>query len=263
MDYRSAFEELIAGINMESDLDKRKAFSKCRQFAEDNIDNYYDFNAFLQEAAIALEQKHIYGIPMKGLASLTLDAKLFLRFSEFGGPELSGNAAGLFFLAKSINLLIKSGKSGENFHLYATQPPMSGQSHPLAVYLHEDSWFDENDDQPGEDNSRCFPIVRRRMHISEIVAFSLVVESPSELPIKRNKIYRIISKEKHNGELIWKKVIRGDNISRVYQFSFYCEDGYDEKIALDLDDGGVIFYTEEDLVQYTGQKMSEKAERTE
>lgn len=248
---------------MESDLDKRKAFSKCRQFAEDNIDNYFDFNAFLQEAAIALEQTHVFGIPMKGLASLAPGSKLYLRFSEFGGPELSGNSEGLFFLAKSINLLIKSGKAGEHFQLYATQPPMCGQSHPLVVYLQDDDWFDYNDDNPGVEPSVSFKVTRRWIDIDEILAFSLAVDSPDELPIKKNKIYKILSIEKYNGEMIWKKVIRGDNIARVYQFAFHCDDGYDEKIALDLDDANVVFYTYENLSQCIDQPWLSKFEGIE
>ena len=82
-----------------------------------------------------------------------------------------------------------------------------------------------------------------------MVALCVTVESPLTIFLSKDKIFRVIKFEEHDGkEGIPAKRIR-ESFSRMYIFTLVDDRGQEIEIALDLDDWDIVYFTMGDLEQ--------------
>lgn len=249
MKYKKVIDEIIKEYNYASELDRRRAYIKCIEYADENYDFTDDYNSFLEEAADALGQKRMYKETVKASVRLNGKEKIQLMFNENNGHELIANADGLAFLSRVLRNLAKSRLPGEHAHLHYSEPPLYGDSFPLTIYYEDDVWFDKYAvklEEAGLFEDFEETVETRDISGEDIRAFISVEITPPSLMMTRGKIYHAISVEKYEGQDIWKKEIRAD-LSRLYIFKFVRDDGDIQQLALDIDDEDFFFYTENDL----------------
>ncbi len=245
-DYASIVQKLIKGNNLDVDLERRNAFNKCLEYAENKLKDNSDYNYFVSIAAKTLGQPSILkditsSIQTKG------DEKLYLFYNPSHGPELCGNQSGLAYLSDILSRLAKSKLDSDHIHLDDIEGYLYGNSYPLTIYKEKDAWFAEHA-KPQEPEPKK-PIQQRHLNPSDIKALLL----PGPIPpapelITKNKVYKVIRVEKYQNQKVWKKSIRQSS-DRMFVFSFLDDGGNPVSFALDLDDEAIFLFTEKDLLQ--------------
>jgi hypothetical protein len=249
MNYSKIIEQLISEFDLNSDTGRKKAYEKCMEYADCNLDNTSDYNPFLDIAADRLEQDPVRKDIARRLVKQSGDEKLYLIYSKESGPELTGNAPGLSYLSEVIKNLSKAKMNGEHSHFYYHEPPLQGNSYPLTIYLEDDDWFAKHarDDAIG-DESDSIKNKFREIDVKKINAFLLCGKVPVELMMTPNKIYKVSACEQYENQDVWVKKIK-EETNRTFVFEFKRNDGELGALALDLDDETVIFLMEDDLKQ--------------
>jgi hypothetical protein len=244
-DYSSIIQELIKGINLDVDLERKKAFNKCVEYADKKLRDSLDYNYLISMAAKQLNQTPL----MKDITSFVQtdgNEKLHLSYSEKQGPVLCGNESGLAYLSEVLRLLSKSNMDADHVHLYYGEHPLYGNSYPLTIYKEKDIWFEEH--AVGKESKPEEPIQQRDLNPSEIRSLLFPIPPPPPLLLTQNKLYKIISVEKFRDQEVWKKAIRQSN-DRMFVFEFLDDGGNTVSFAFDLDDTAVFFLTQKDLQQ--------------
>jgi hypothetical protein len=241
-DYARIIQKLIEGIDMDSDLERKKAFNKCVEYAEKELKDKSDYNYFVAMAAKMLGQPPIFkditaSIQTKG------DEKLYLFYNPSHGPELCGNESGLSYLSEILTLLSKSKLDVDHVHL---DHILYGNSYPLTIWKERDTWFKEHATKKESEPEK--PIPRRDLNPSEIKALLFPVPMPPPELLTKNKLYKIISVEKYQDQKVWEKAIRQSK-ERMFVFKILDDVGNQVSFAFDLDDTAVLFFTQGDLVQ--------------
>ena len=249
MDYDKIIKELISKFELKSETDRKKAYQKCIEYADQNLDHTFHYNTFVEKAAETLVQVTIRKDISRRIVKISGDEKLQLIYSKESGPILTGNASGLSYLSEVIKNLSEATMNGEHSHFFYGEPPLYGNSYPLIIYLESDDWFRkiDRDDKKKQKNSK--PEYKHRdIDIGKIVAFLISDKVPPELLVTTNKIYKVYSCEKYEDKDVWLKIIR-ENTDRIFIFQFRKDDNEIEEIGLDLDDEKVLFLTKDDLTQ--------------
>lgn len=249
MDYDKIIEQLISEFELDSKIGRKKAYQKCIEYADLNLDDTSDYNPFVTRASEMLGQEKIHRDIARRTVEESGDEKLHLTYSKETGPVLTGNASGLSYLSRVIKNLSEAKINSEHSHFYYGEPPLYGNSYPLIVYLEDDDWFvkhaqdDKKEGRNGTTKYKC-----RDIDVDKIVAFLVCGRVPPDFMMTQNKIYKVSSCEKYKDQDVWVKEIRGAT-DRVFTFKFRRDDDEIEEIALDLDDKTVLFFTKDDLTQ--------------
>ena len=249
MEYDKIIKQLISEFELDSETERKKAYQKCIEYADQNLDYTIDYNPFVEKAAETLGQVTIRKDISRRMVEESGGEKLHLICSKESGPILTGNASGLSYLSEVIKNLSEENMNGEHSHFYYGEPPLYGNSYPLTIYLEGDDWFEKygQDDKKKQGNSKT-EYIHRDIDIDKIVAFLISDKVPPELLVNKNKIYKVYSCEKYEDKDVWLKKIR-ENTDRIFIFQFRKDDNEIEEIGLDLDDEKVLFLTKDDLTQ--------------
>ena len=249
MDYEKILKQLISKFEIDSETDRKKAYQKCIEYADQNLDNTFHYNPFIKKVAETLGQVPIRKDISRRIVVESGNEKLHLIYSKESGPQLTGNASGLSFFSEVLKKLSEATMNGEHAHFFYGEPPLYGNSYPLTIYLESDDWFRkiDQDDKKKQKNSKT-EYKHRDIDTEKIVAFLISDKVPSELLITPNKIYKVSSSEKYEDKDVWFKKIR-EETDRVYIFQFRRDDNEIEEIGLDIDDEKVLFFTKDNLSQ--------------
>lgn len=247
-DYNDIIEQLVAEFDLDSGIGRKKAYEKCVEYADRELDGTLSYNAFLDAAADKLEQVPVRKDIVRGMIEPSGDEKLHLTYRKEGGPELTGNAAGLAYLSAVLSGLSNANVSGEHSHFFRSRPPLCGDSFPLTIYLEDDNWFEKHADGDNGETDDETGNKFRNLDVNQIVAIMLLSDPPFELMVTPDKIYKVLACRKYQDQDIWAKMIRRKS-DRMFIFEFEADDGKQVQLALDIDDKEVAFLTEEHLNQ--------------
>jgi len=247
MDYKSVIENLISGFDIKSELGRKKAYTKCIDYAKENFKASKEFNSFVAEAAKMLDQMPYRRDVAAEIVSSYGDEKLHLSYSKETGPVLTGNKSGLSYLSKLIENLSVSDEPGNHTHFYHGEFPMYGKTFSLTIYLEDDSWFIKHANKTPE-TEQAAPIKRKQRDLNPntIIAFVIFDNLPPTLPVIKGNIYKVKSCVKYKDQKVWVKGI-SDESDRIYVFEFNDDNGVASQFALDIDDPNVLFLTENDI----------------
>jgi hypothetical protein len=255
MDFDALLDTLISDCDMRSELDRRRTFLKCVEYADANVDAD-QYNAFLMRAAERLGQAKLMREAMSLAVRTTGDEKLHLRFDENEGVQLIGNQSGLMYLSRVLKNLSQARSAGEHITLGYGEKPLVGESYPMAAYVENDSYFaDIADLLPPDGTEAEQEPDRKEVNPNDIAAFYIVDYAPEECGLAANAVYPVSGWEKYvPGMLVWRKELRQD-MSRVLVLKFVAEDGSEGRLAVDLDDPDLGFITFTDIKRILKARM--------
>ncbi len=246
MDFDSILDELLAGCDMRSELDRRRTFLKCVEYADLNIDADH-YNDFLLHAAEKLGQSKLMREALSLAVRTTGNEKLHLRFDEAEGIQLIGNQSGLMYLSRLLKNLSQARSAGEHVTLNYGERPLIGESYPVAAYLEDDAYFSDLDMLLPDGDLVEQLIPRRDINPNEIAGFFIIDFAPEECGLAANVVYPVAGWEKYvPGMLVWRKELRAE-LSRVLVLRFLAADGEESRLAVDLDDPDIGFITLSDI----------------
>jgi hypothetical protein len=246
MDFDNILDGLIAGCDMRSELDRRRTFLKCVEYADQNIDADH-YNDFLMEAAEKLGQAKLMREALSLAVRTTGNEKLHLRFDEAEGIQIIGNQPGLMYLSRLLKNLSQAQSAGEHITLNYGERPLIGESYPVAAYMEDDEYFSDLDTLIPDSDIAEQLIPRREINSNEIAGFFIIDFAPEECGLEANVIYAVSGWEKYTpGMLVWRKELRGE-LERVIVLRFVAGDGSENRLAVDLDDPDIGFITLTDI----------------
>jgi hypothetical protein len=250
MDYKNLISDITKGFNLNSELDRRKAYNKCIEYAEENLDDTEDYNPFISEAAELFSQTRLFKDFMKNTIKTTGEEKIQLSYSESTGHEIIGNPDGLMYLSRLLRNLSRSKISGEHINFYYSKFPLFGESYPFTIFHEDDKWFIEESDTFTEDEKAGFipNIETRNLDPVSIIGILPTSVTPPPLMMTKGTVYKVLAFKKYENEMIWKKELREGDISRMYTFTFKRDDDELQELAVDLDDESFYFITTADLL---------------
>jgi hypothetical protein len=255
MDFDSLIDPLIADCDMRSELDRRRTFLKCVEYADTNIDAD-NYNAFLMHAAERLGQAKLMREAMSLAVRTTGTEKLHLRFDEAEGVQLIGNQSGLMYLSRVLKNLSQARSAGEHITLGYGEKPLVGESYPLAAYVEDDSYFtDISELLPSDGGIIEQPLDKKDINPNDIAAFYIIDYAPEECGLTANAIYPVSGWEKYvPGMLVWRKELRAD-MSRVLILRYIAADSTEGRLAVDIDDPDIGFITFADIKKILKARM--------
>jgi hypothetical protein len=159
---------------------------------------------------------------------------------------LTGNAEGLRYLAALCTELAREAVEGDHVHLYTDNPLMRGKTFPLTVYHEPDAWFAELDAQDAVEDEEEPAIEPRDLQVSEVAALCVLVETPPNMLLTKERLYRVLSIEPCRDQDVWTRRIRDDN-ARLFLFTVTNDEGLEQRFGFDLDDPEVLFLSRQDL----------------
>jgi hypothetical protein len=247
MDSKEAIEKLISEFDIKSEIGRKLAYTKCVDYAKENLKSPKDFNSFVAEAAKMLDQIPIRKDVAAASVPASCDEKLHLTYTQENGPILTGNKTGLLYLSRLLANLADSDKTGEHTHLYYGEFPMYGQTFPLTIYLEDDFWLFKHANVPPETEKVPMPKQQHRnIEPDTIIAFAVLDNVPPTLPILRGNIYKVVSCSKYKDQNALCKGKPAQD-KRYFVFEFAGNNGNIHKIAFDIDDSTVFFITKNDV----------------
>ena len=241
MDQLRVVDDLIAEYDLSQETGRKRAYRKCEEYATEHIAGRVEYNAFMGAVSEKL------GMPatrrdsfVEELGEVPENAKLYLRYSR-AGPELTGNAEGLRYLAALVTELADQSIEDDHAHLYAGRPPMYGNTYPLIIYHEPDAWFERL--EAGQEEPS---IAVRNIEPSEVVALCLLGSIPPGMLLTKQRLYRVLAVRAYDGHEIWEKRIREEN-ERFFIFTIINDDGVQESFGFDLDDSEVLLFSRQDI----------------
>ncbi|MDD4797521.1 MAG: hypothetical protein PHO66_07120 [Eubacteriales bacterium] len=255
MDYNEKLEELLAGCDMRSELDRRRTYIRCVQYAEEMVDAPH-LNDFLRVAAERLGQQRLFREVTNDLIQSDGKEKIHIRFEEAEGIQIIGNPSGLLYLSRIFKNLSLRDDPGEYVYFYYGEAPLGEGSLPLAVYRENDAYFediDDDDDDYLDDDEVPSILAERSVDPAEVAGFFVIAQPPEEFGMQPMKVYPVEAWEDLplNKELIAQEI--GREIDRMVVFTFRKGDGQEARIALDMADPGVGFITRADMNLLNGK----------
>jgi len=256
IDIEGLLHELLAGYDLDDPTARRDAYQCCLEYADLKLKRSLDRNAFISRASNVLGQEMVFAEVVRELVPGSGDEKVHMDYTPELGMVVSGNRAGLVYLAKMMEVLSRATLEGEHAHLHGGEWPLVGNSYPITWYLESERWFDmvdaESEVTTGEgegagpdrtDDLLALDEVRPR----EVFGIQLLNPIPREMMMTPRKVYLVTRTEPYTGQKIWRK---GDSESEtMWVFHFVRDDGSPEKIALEPDDPDVIMLRQGDLGQ--------------
>jgi hypothetical protein len=255
MDFDAMIDTLITDCDMRSELDRRRTFLKCVEYADTNVDAD-QYNAFLMRAAERLGQAKLMREAISLAVRTTGDEKLHLRFDENEGVQIIGNQSGLMYLSRVLKNLSQARIAGEHITLAYGEKPLMGESYPMAAYVEDDSYFaDIANLLPVDVDSAEQEPERKEVNPNDIAAFYIVEYAPEECGLSANTVYPVAGWEKYvPGMLVWRKELRLD-MSRVLVLRYLAVDGTEGRLAVDIDDPDLGFITFTDIKKILKARM--------
>lgn len=247
-DYGKLMETLITGCDLSNEAGRKEAFDRCLRYADEHLGQSLDCNVFLAEAARRLGQTQVMKDVISSIVPVPSEARLHLAYQAEVGPVLSGNVAGLKYLAELILTLAQAPLDGEHVQLDWNHPPVIGDSYGLLVYREADAWFEEGADEWPEDDGPD-DLTRNDVKPEEVLAVQFLGELPPGPALRVNRVYLVQTKSKFGGDDVYYKPIREDD-SRIWVFSVRDDQGNVLRLGLDLDDPDLNFLTRADLAQF-------------
>jgi hypothetical protein len=246
MDIDKLLDELLADVNLGSDLDRRKAYIRCIEYADQHV-GFDDYNLFLAKAADRLGQTRLLRDMLATQIKTNGRERVHIRFDDEEGCQIIVNKEGALYLTRAFRALSMTRMVGDHIHLYYGEPPLAGDSYPAILYLEDDKYFDNTDEEEGVGSLVEWPIIRREIDPNNIAGFYVSDYLPEKLFMSVNKVYPVLQWSWLTSEMsTWKKCIR-EEIDRMVVVSFLRDDGMLQEIALDLDDDLVGFVTYDDI----------------
>jgi hypothetical protein len=245
--YQEAVDAIGTEYDLSSDLGRRKAFDACRRYADEKLASSVDYSYFMSLAANKLGCDPVIRSILR-LVPSDGSEKITLRYTEDGGPCLSANRNGLIYLSRAFAILATSRLSGDHFHFRYHEFPMVGRSFPLTIYLDDDAWFSEFCKEDAAEDAATTEPPTRDVDPSRVRALIIADKVPEQLLMTPGNVYVVHRTAQLLEQQTWKKSIR-ESTERMYVFEFRNDDGELTALALDLDDQGIVFLTEENLKQ--------------
>jgi len=247
MNYRSLIEKLISGLDIGSKSGRKKAYSKCIDYAEENFKEPRDYNSFVAQAAKMLDEVPCIQDVAAVSTPSTGNEKLHLAYSQQSGPVLTGNKSGLLYLSNLLKNLAASQEENDHAHLYHDEFPMYGRTFPLTIYLENDPWFLKHaNESPEAEQAPEVERPYRQLDPNSIAAFAVLDEIPPTMPIIKGNLYKVQSCTKYKDEDVWIKAISEES-ERLFLFTFNNDENVLSQIALDIDDPKIFFLTKYDV----------------
>jgi len=246
-DLGKLMDTIVSGCDLASEQGRKEAYERCVKYADEHLGQSLDCNLFLTEAADRLGQTPVMKDVVRAMVTMPEDALLHFTYDSECGPVLTGNAAGLEYLAELLTTLARAPLPGEHLHLEWNEAPFIGDSYGLVVYRETDGWFEEGEEYDGDDDGEG--PARTDVSAEAVFAVQFLCELPPGLGLRPNRVYLVQSLTKQCGDDVFSKPIREDD-TRLWVFTV--RDDRDERVsmALDLDDPEVNFLTRADLVQF-------------
>jgi len=248
MNYRKIIDELVSGFDLSSDVERKRAYNRCHEYAGENLSDSGTCNVFLAEAAEMLGQMKIHMDIIESKAAPSGAEKIHLLYNSTYGCELTGNRSGLLYLSRVMRLLSETPMAGEHIHLREDDPCLEDGSQNLTIYYEPEDWFDEYAVKDYEDDPSYSP-PERKVAPGAIVVLCSTVEFPPSIYMSRDKVYRVAGCEEYEGQekMACKRIREG--IERMFTFSLIDDRGEEIQIGFDLDDYDIVFFTLGDLEQ--------------
>ncbi|UCD53482.1 MAG: hypothetical protein JSW27_12675 [Phycisphaerales bacterium] len=247
MDYAKIIEELIAGYDLSTRDGRSEAYTKCEDYAFENIRGRRAFNDFMRAVSDRLGT-----LPVRlddfseEVGEPSENAKLHLSYTPRTGPVLTGNAEGLEYLAALRNELARERVEHDHAHFWTNEPPLYGRSQPLVIYHEPDTWFERLKEKEEREKQNSETIAHRDIDPVEIAALCILTEIPVKMRMTPRRPYRVLGVSEYQGEGIWEKRLRDSN-ERFRVFTLVNDEGVEGKFGFDLDDPEVLFFTRQDL----------------
>ncbi len=245
-------EELLAPYDLSREVERKKAYQACEEYAHEHIRGRLEYNSFMETVGTRLNMPPtLRSSLVDELGEVPESAKLHLTFNPQVGPELTGNTEGLRYLSAVLTELARHAIEHDHTHLYADRPPLYGGGYPLTIYHEPDPWFEKLDKRESEED-RERDIVPREIEPSEIAALCLLGEVPPDMLLTKGRPYRVLSVAPYEGQEVWEKYIR-EGKERFFLFTIVNDDGKREAFGFDLDDPELLFFSKEAITSLCDQ----------
>jgi len=249
VDHARVIESLIGEYDLNTETEKKKAYQKCQEYAERHIAARLEFNAFMKVVAerlgMAPTRKEDF---REEVGDVPKCAKLYLTYAPKVGPELTGNADGLRYLAALLAELAEQAVEHDHVHLDPGALPMYGRTYPLTIYHEPDAWFGRLDESESKERPGKPVIAARDIQPFEIAALCLLANVPPDLLLTKHKLYRVLFVDTCKERGVWKKCIRASR-ERLFLFTVVNDDGAPQHFGFDLDDPEVLFFSRQDIAR--------------
>jgi hypothetical protein len=176
---------------------------------------------------------------------------LHLRYAGEAGPELTGNADGLRYLAGLLAELACEAVENDHVHLHPDERPMYGRTYPLTIYHEPDAWFESLDNEGDVEEEQPPSIAERDIEPSNVAALCLLVKTPPAMLLTSHRLYRVLSVDAYWGQQVWEKRIR-ESSERFFVFTLVNDEGREEVFGFDLDDPNVLLFSKADVAGLQG-----------
>jgi hypothetical protein len=247
VDYGRVIERLIGEYDLGKKTQRKKAYRTCEEYATKHIEARLEFNAFMEAVAERLGLAPTRRNDFRDSVGQVPDgAKLYLTYDRKTGPELTGNADGLRYLATLLAELAEQGVEHDHLHLDPGAIPMYGPTYPLTIYHEPDPWFEGLDKAEDEKEAAEPSLAVRDLQPFEVAALCLLANVPPELLLTKHRLYRVLFVDACGEQGGWKKCIRAGR-ERLFLFTVVNDDGAPEAIGFDLDDPEVLFFSRRDI----------------
>ena len=187
-DIEELIRQILSRHNLITEDGRDKAYSECIDFAENELSHDIACNTFLRLAADILEKEPVEYDVIREMVDMPGDAMLDVAYDEPQGFIITGNHSGLTWLADILRLL-GDAPAGEHVHLFNDEEPMTPMSFNAVVYLEEDEWFKKVEDE--SKNEKEEGLARRPIVPDDIFALQVVGDLPHDLPLMRDRLYKV------------------------------------------------------------------------
>jgi hypothetical protein len=242
-------ETVITGCDLSNEQGRKEAYDRCVRYADEHLAQSLECNLFLAHAAERLGQTQVMKDVVHSLVPVPEGARLHLSYQPDYGPVLTGNSAGLKYLAELAGTLAQAPLAGEHVHLEWNEPPFNGDTYGLIIYREEEEWFEEAAEEFGEYDEDAEEPSRSEIKAEDVFALQLLGEPSPGMSLRVNRVYPVLAMTKQCGEDVFSKAIREDD-TRVWVFTVRDDEGEIFKLGLDLDDPDINFLTRADLIQF-------------
>lgn len=240
-------ERLLESILSRYDLStlegRTSAYEACVEYAENELSHDLMCNTFLRRAAELLEKEPVEIDVVREFVDMPSDSMLDISYDDRHGLVITGNPSGLQYLSDLLSVLAEA-PQGEHVHLFNDEEPLTPVSFNLVFYVEDDEWFKKLEEETAGENSKS--LRKRNISPHEIFALQVIGEIPSDLPITRDRIYKVQDWNENSTNSAWRKKFSGDS-DRFITFEIEDDNGYEFEIELNLDDPDVNYFRKSDI----------------
>ena len=256
-DYVQIVESLLGEYDLTNEAQRKKAYQKCEEYARTHLKARLEFNAFMAVVAEKLGLAPTRRDDLRdSVGEVPKGAKLFLGYDPKSGPELTGNADGLWYLGALLTELAEQAVEHDHVHLDPGMLPMYGRTFPLTIYHEPDAWFGQLDENGGAAGPGEPKITPRNIQPFEVGALCLLANVPPDLLLTKHRLYRVLFVDACQEREVWKKCIR-QGCERLFLFTLVNDGGVTQHFGFDLDDPEVLFFSRQDVARLSAVQPGE------